>query len=102
MSKIIKSIIVAAMLVGVSHVTMATEKPDQNMAALEEIRSETALADAQIVLLEKKQKLEELRSGKPKSANTADLKPMPMPIAPQFGNGFTPSNLAPGDRGGSA
>lgn len=99
MSKVIKAIIVATIIVGASHVSMAAE-PDNNMATLEEIKSETALTEAQIGLFEKKQKLEELRSGK---SSTADLKPMvmPTPIPTQFGNGFTPSNLAPGIEGGA-
>ena len=97
MSRVIKAIIAIAVLVGVSQVSVAAERPDNNLAALEQIRSETALADAQIVLLEKKQKLEDLQSGKSSKEKPTDLQPMPVPIS--FRNNAPAMGMLPGAEG---
>ena len=91
MSKVIKAIIVAAMLVGLPRVSMATKDTDNNMAALGEIRAQTTLAEAQITLLEKQQKLVDLRSGKSSSTDFH-------PAANSFGNA-PPPNMIPASMG---
>jgi type IV pilus biogenesis protein PilP len=100
MSKVINTIIVAVMLVGFPCVGMSAGNSDNVMGSLEEFRAKTALAEAQIIYLEKAQKLKDLQSGKrsessefkskstePVSTTQVTIPPMtipPMDISPSM------------------
>ena len=98
MSKVIKAMFVAVMLLGLPHASMAAEDSTNNLATLELIRAETTLTEAKIALLEKTQKLKELQSGKTSTPNApnalappniTDFQSMPSP----YGTMPPPSNM---------
>lgn len=76
MSKVFKTIIVVAILVGLPHVGMSTVTTDNNMGSLEDIRTKTILTEAQITYFEAVQKLQEVKSGK---ASNPEFKSMITP-----------------------
>lgn len=92
MSKVIKATVLAVMLLGLPHLGMSAGNADNSMGSLEDFRSKTALAEAQIDYLEKLQKLTDLQSGK---TTRSEFKPMatsPMNMPPM---NMSPRNMSP-------
>ena len=92
MSKVIKAIIVVAMLVGLPNVGMSTGNTDNSMGSLEDIRSKTALAEAQIIYLEATLKLKDLQEGKTSKPGFEPMKTPTMDAPPMV---MSPMNISP-------